>query len=284
LPIILLLFIILYQSERFFLFTLSIFIVINSENLIQFWTLSFDLIMNQYRHFGFQEETEEDTTIYQAVNPPSTHNKCGLWAVLIGLWLAGCDHIEMILEQKILKKWMTYDCGRFLLEKDTGYPSTLMFSFPDGNYLNMGEIYIGRQIGSKDMIEEEGFINTDEGRTVQLFFKIARKFKVTIRVYEIIIINNDGLAEVCPHPRCQIGDGDTIINIGRLSRGNHFYTLIPVGTIDENVSVATPQMAQIWIDIYNLFLKEFNNYKEPENDYSQIESDHNLAIRISRQN
>lgn len=235
-------------------------------------------------HQGFQEELEEEeeSTFYQVVNPPSTHNKCGLWAVLIGLWLVGCDHIEVILEA--ILGWMTKDCGRFLLDKETGYPSTLMFSFPDGNYLNMGEIYIGRQVGSRDVIEEEGFINTDEGRTVQLFFNVAEAFKVTIRLYEIITINNDGIAEVCPHPRCQIGYGSTIIRIGRLSRGAHFYALIPVGTIDENVSETTPQIAQTWINTYNLYLREFTNYREPESDHAQIESDHELALKMSRQN
>lgn len=221
--------------------------------------------------------------IFQVVNPPSTHNKCGLWAVLIGLYLSGCDHIEAILEA--ILGWMTNDCGRFLLDRESGYPSTLMFSFPDGNYLSMGEIYIGRQEGPGDTIEEEGFINTDEGRTVQLFFNVAEAFRVTIQLFEIVHINyNDGTAEVCPRPRCQIGSGSTFIRIGRLNRGAHFYTLVPLGSIDHNVIDTTPQIALTWVNTYNLYLRQFSNFREPESDQLQIESDHDLALKMSRQN
>jgi hypothetical protein len=241
--------------------------------LIKLETLSFDFDLTMdYNH------------IYQVVNPPSTHNKCGLWAVLIGLYLSGRDHIEEILDM-ILEKWMTYDCGRFLLDRETGYPSTKMFSFPDGNYLSMGEIYIGRQEGAGEIIEEEGFINTDEGRTVQLFFKVAQKFGVTIRVHEIIQLNyNEGTAEICPQPRCQIGYGTTFIRIGRLYNGAHFYTLVPLESIDQNVIDITPQIALSWVDTYDQFLERFENFKKPENDQLQIDSDHELALKMSRLN
>lgn len=220
--------------------------------------------------------------IYQVVNPPGTYKKCGLWAVLIGLYLSGCDHIDAIFDA--ILAWMTNDCGRFLLVRETGYPSTKMFSFPDGNYLNMGEIFIGRQEGvSGAMIEEEGFLNTDEGRTVQLFFNVADAFKVTIQVYEIFRIDYDnGTAEVCPGVRCQIGDGETIIRIGRLNQGDHFYTLVPIGTVDQIVIYETPQVTQTWISAYDAYLKSFKNYKEPVNQQLQIDSDHELALQIAR--
>lgn len=218
--------------------------------------------------------------IMQTINPPSTHNKCGLWAVLMGLYLSGSNNIEAVFDAILI--WMSEDCGRFLLNQD-GTPSNLMFSFPQGTFLNLGEIYIGRQYGSNGLLIEEGdFLKTDEGRTTELFFKVAEAFQVTIQIFEITRINSVGVAEVCSNPRCQIGDGETIIRIGRLFRGAHFYTLVDPGSVDIDAETAT-QIAGLWVSHYKEYMrtKFEGHYKEPESDEAQIESDHELAMKLS---
>ena len=219
--------------------------------------------------------------IMQTINPPSTHNKCGLWAVLMGLYLAKFENIDAVCDA--VHTWMSEDCGRFLLNED-GTPSNEMFSFPQGIFLSLGEIYIGRQYGSNGhLIEENNFLKTNEGRTAELFFKVADKFKVTIQIYEITEINNEDVAEVCLNPRCQIGDGQRIIQIGRLIHGTHFYTLVDLGSVEIDAETAT-QIAQLWVYQYKEYMRtQFEgHYREPESDEAQIAADHELAQKLSK--
>lgn len=232
-------------------------------------------------------------TILQVVNPKPTFNKCGLWALLIGLYLAGVEHIDTLFDA--ILGWMQKDCARFLLirrnDEVTGQmylePSYKMFTFPDGTYLTMGQIMIGRQEGTGgNAIEQEDFFKQDEGKTLQLFHRIAEVFRITIRVYEIERMWEDGdgllLAEVDEIPRCQIGDGKVAtIRIGRKTRGAHFYTLLDVGSIDRIVYEVTASLEDRWIKTYDDYLKSFEDYRDPEPDnQEQIKSDRELALAL----
>ena len=234
---------------------------------------------------------DNNKVILQVINPKPTFNKCGLWALLIGAYLAGVEHIDILFDA--ILGWMQKDCARFLLIRcmdETGEylePSYKMFAFPDGTYLTMGQIMIGRQEGTgENSIEQEDFFQQDEGKTLQLFYRIAEVFRITIRVYEIERMweDNDGLllAEVDKKPRCQVGDGKfATIQIGRKTRGAHFYTLLDVGSIDPIVYEVTASLEDRWITTYDQYLKSFEDYRDPVlDDEEQIKSDHELALAI----